>query len=204
MNYFKIATTLKVILMSSALISGCGLAEQSMSQKLAATKDSVSTNIDRSMNKVDNYMDDSTVTAKVKAALVGDETIVSSDISVNTHKSVVTLSGFVSTQQQAEKAVMLAGRTDGVKSVSDKLHVKESKKETLKSYAGDSATTSEIKAKFLADDNVPSRHVKVVTTHGVVQLTGKVNNRSQMMRAEEIAKAVKGVKSVKNDLTVAP
>ena len=45
-------------------------------------------------------MDDSGITAKAKAALVDDETIKSTDISVETEKGVVTLSGFVASQDQ--------------------------------------------------------------------------------------------------------
>ncbi|MGQ7186550.1 BON domain-containing protein, partial [Escherichia sp. HC-CC] len=43
-------------------------------------------------------------------------------------------------------------------------------------------------------------HVKVETTDGVVQLSGTVDSQAQSDRAESIAKAVDGVKSVKNDL----
>lgn len=147
-------------------------------------------------------MDDSGVTAKVKAALVDNDAIKSTDISVVTHSGVVTLNGFVTSQEQAELAVAAAKKVEGVKSVSDKLHVKDSKKQTVSGYAGDTATTSEIKAKLLADDIVPSRNVKVETTNGVVQLSGTVKTQAQSERAEGIAKAIEGVKSVKNDLTV--
>lgn len=149
-------------------------------------------------------MDDSGITAKVKTALVDDKAIKSTDISVETEKGVVTLSGFVATQAQAEKAVDVAGRVEGVKSVSDKLHVKDQATQSVKSYAGDTATTSELKAKLLADDIVPSRNVKVETTDGVVQLSGEVKTQAQSDRAESIAKAIDGVKSVKNDLAVKP
>ncbi|STQ14348.1 osmotically-inducible protein Y [Enterobacter cloacae] len=74
------------------------------------------------------------------------------------------------------------------------------KNASVKGYAGDAATTSEIKAKLLADDIVPSRKVKVETTDGVVQLSGTVDSQAQIDRAESIAKAIDGVKSVKNDL----
>ncbi|VTP63601.1 Osmotically-inducible protein Y precursor [Leclercia adecarboxylata] len=50
------------------------------------------------MNKVGNFMDDSSITAKVKAALVDADDIKSTDISVETEKNVVTLSGFVESQ----------------------------------------------------------------------------------------------------------
>ena len=103
-------------------------------------------------------------------------------------------------QAQAEEAVKVAKGVEGVTSVSDKLHVRDAKESSVKGYAGDTATTSEIKAKLLADDIVPSRHVKVETTDGVVQLSGTVDSQAQSDRAESIAKAVDGVKSVKNDL----
>lgn len=48
-------------------------------------------------------MDDSGITAKAKAALVDDDAIKSTDISVKTQQGVVTLSGFVASQDQAEK-----------------------------------------------------------------------------------------------------
>lgn len=55
------------------------------------------------MNKVGNFMDDSSITAKVKAALVDDEAIKSTDISVKTDKKVVTLSGFVESRAQPNR-----------------------------------------------------------------------------------------------------
>lgn len=202
MNKTKITKTLMAAMIGSALISGSALADESMSQKASQTADSAGSKIDSSMKKVDGYMDDSGITAKAKAALVDDDAIKSTDISVKTHSGVVTLSGFVTSQDQAEKAVAVVQKIEGVKSVSDKLHVRDSKASSMKGYAGDTATTSEIKAKLLADDIVPSRNVKVETTDGVVQLSGQVANQAQSDRAESIAKAIEGVKSVKNDLTV--
>lgn len=202
MNKTKIAKTLMAVMMGSALVSGAAMAEDTTTPKVQSTNDSVSSKIDSSMDKVGNYMDDSGVTAKVKAALVDSDAIKSTDISVETHQGVVTLSGFVPSQDQAEMAVAAAKKVEGVKSVSDKLHVKDSTEASVSGYAGDAATTSEIKAKLLADDIVPSRNVKVETTNGVVQLSGTVKNQAQSERAEGIAKAIDGVKSVKNDLTV--
>ncbi len=89
------------------------------------------------------------------------DNIKSTDISVKTDQKVVTLSGFVESQAQAEEAVKVAKGVEGVTSVSDKLHVRDAKEGSVKGYAGDTATTSEIKAKLLADDIVPSRHVKL-------------------------------------------
>ncbi|MDL4620085.1 molecular chaperone OsmY [Citrobacter amalonaticus] len=200
MTRLKISKTLLAVMLTSAVATGSAYAEDATMDKAQSGVESAGQKVDSSMNKVGNFMDDSAITAKVKAALVDHESIKSTDISVKTEQKVVTLSGFVESQAQAEAAVTVAKGVEGVTSVSDKLHVRDSKSDSVKGYAGDTATTSEIKAKLLADDIVPSRKVKVETTDGVVQLSGTVDSQAQIERAESIAKAVDGVKSVKNDL----
>ncbi|UUX53872.1 molecular chaperone OsmY [Citrobacter youngae] len=200
MTGLKISKTLLAVMLTSAVATGSAYAENATMDKAQSGLESAGQKVDSSMNKVGNFMDDSTLTAKVKAALVDHESIKSTDISVKTDQKVVTLSGFVESQAQAEEAVKVAKGVEGVTSVSDKLHVRDSKETSVKGYAGDTAITSEVKAKLLADDIVPSRKVKVETTDGVVQLSGTVDSQAQSDRAESIAKAIDGVKSVKNDL----
>lgn len=200
MTGLKISKTLLAVMLTSAVATGSAYAENATMDKAQSGVESAGQKVDSSMNKVGNFMDDSTTTAKVKAALVDHESIKSTDISVKTDQKVVTLSGFVESQAQAEEAVKVAKGVEGVTSVSDKLHVRDSKETSVKGYAGDTAITSEVKAKLLADDIVPSRKVKVETTDGVVQLSGTVDSQAQSDRAESIAKAIDGVKSVKNDL----
>ena len=200
MTRLKISKTLLAVVLGTTLASGSAMAANTTTDKAQNAADNAGQKIDSSMNKVGNFMDDSTITAKVKAALVDHDSIKSTDISVKTDQKVVTLSGFVESQAQAEEAVKVAKGVEGVTSVSDKLHVRDSKETSVKGYAGDTAITSEVKAKLLADDIVPSRKVKVETTDGVVQLSGTVESQAQSDRAESIAKAIDGVKSVKNDL----
>ena len=202
MKNTKFARSMMAIVLGSVLVSGSAMAEETLMQKAQSAADSTGAKIDSSMKKVDGYMDDSGITAKVKSALVDAKDIKSNDISVNTSKGVVTLNGFVSSQDQAERAVTLAKGVEGVKSVSDKLHVKDSTKSSVKGYASDTAITSEVKAKLLADDLVPSRNVKVETQDGLGQLSGTWKTKAQSDRAESVASAIEGVKSVKNDLTV--
>jgi osmotically-inducible protein OsmY len=73
------------------------------------------------------FIDDSTITTKVKAALLAEPDIRSYQIGVETFKGVVQLSGFVDTQQQANKAAEIARSVDGVKSVRNDLIVKHKK-----------------------------------------------------------------------------
>lgn len=70
------------------------------------------------------YVDDSVITAKVKAAIFNEPTMKSSEINVETFKGVVQLSGFVSASTSAYKAGELARGVRGVKSVKNDIRVK--------------------------------------------------------------------------------
>jgi len=70
------------------------------------------------------YVDDSAITTKVKSLLANDDFFKSFQISVETYKGVVQLSGFVNSQQAVDKAGQLARSVQGVKSVKNNLIVK--------------------------------------------------------------------------------
>jgi len=70
------------------------------------------------------YIDDSVITAKVKALLANDDFLKSFQISVETYKGVVQLSGFVNTQKAFDKAAQIASSVKGVSSVKNDLIVK--------------------------------------------------------------------------------
>lgn len=73
-----------------------------------------------------------------------------------------------------------------------------------KQVASDSTITSKIKSKYLVEKNFKSFDVSVETKDGIVVLSGFVDNESTKTRAGQIAKSVKGVKSVSNELIVKP
>jgi osmotically-inducible protein OsmY len=70
------------------------------------------------------YIDDSVITAKVKAAIFDNPTTKATEINVETFKGVVQLSGFVSSQDAANKAVELTNSVGGVKSVKNDMRLK--------------------------------------------------------------------------------
>ena len=74
---------------------------------------------------IGNKVDDGIVTAQVKAALIADEKVKSSDIGVVTRKGEVQLSGFVDSQSQIDRAVIVARGIDGVASVSNEMSLKK-------------------------------------------------------------------------------
>lgn len=78
----------------------------------------------RTQESTGQYMDDSLITTKVKTAILQEPGLKSAEINVETFKGVVQLSGFVSTQSSASKAVQLAQDVSGVKSVKNDLILK--------------------------------------------------------------------------------
>jgi len=70
------------------------------------------------------YLDDSVLTTKVKASILGDSKLKVMQIDVETFKGIVQLSGFVDSQEAAERAVRLARTVRGVKQVNNSLIVK--------------------------------------------------------------------------------
>ena len=69
-------------------------------------------------------------------------------------------------------------------------------------YIDDSMITGKVKAAFAADPTVKATQVQVETFKGTVQLSGFVDSRESAQKAVEIARGVKGVKSVKNDTVI--
>ena len=70
------------------------------------------------------YVDDSVITTKVKSLLAADDFLKSFEISVETYKGTVQLSGFVGSQKAVDKAGEIASGVKGVKSVKNDLIVK--------------------------------------------------------------------------------
>jgi osmotically-inducible protein OsmY len=67
---------------------------------------------------------------------------------------------------------------------------------------GDSAITAKVKAAILAEPGLRSLQISVDTTQGMVMLSGAVDSQQDIDKAEQVASAVAGVKSVKNRLTL--
>jgi len=70
------------------------------------------------------YFDDTAITTKVKSAILGESSLKSAENNVETFKGVVQLSGFVNSQADINKAVEVARRVKGVKSVKNDMRLK--------------------------------------------------------------------------------
>ena len=78
----------------------------------------------RTQESTGQYVDDSTITAKVKAEILGDPALKVFQISVETFKGTVQLSGFVNSAEMRNRAAVVASRVSGVQSVKNDLLVK--------------------------------------------------------------------------------
>lgn len=70
------------------------------------------------------YIDDTVITTKVKAHILGDKSLKSTEINVETFKGRVQLSGFVGSLQSARRAAEVARSVKGVTTVINNLHIK--------------------------------------------------------------------------------
>ena len=70
------------------------------------------------------YLDDSVITTKVKTAIFNEPSLKVNQITVETYKSVVQLSGFVDSSDSMNKAVAVARSVDGVSSVKNDMRLR--------------------------------------------------------------------------------
>lgn len=172
----------------SVLVTGCGNEQNTLPASSAST--SVGTEID-----------DTVVTAKVKSALISDADIKSFDLKVESRKGTVQLSGFVDNQMQIERALAATRGVEGVKEIENHISLKDGKA-TVGNTVDDSVITAKVKSALLADPNVKSFDIAVVTRKGEVQLSGFVESQSQIDQALAIAGKMEGVTSVGNEMSI--
>ncbi|MFA6899287.1 MAG: BON domain-containing protein [Desulfurivibrionaceae bacterium] len=73
-------------------------------------------------------------------------------------------------------------------------------KEGTGEYIDDSVITTKVKTEIFKDDSLKSSEINVETFKGVVQLSGFVNSQADINKAVAVARTVKGVASVKNNM----
>ena len=76
--------------------------------------------------------------------------------------------------------------------------------QTTGAYIDDSAITASVKTQMLEDSRVAGTSITVETLNGTVMLSGFAKSAAEKAAAEEIARKVDGVKSVKNEITIRP
>ena len=181
---------LKTALASLLVVSivGCSKPVDSVGMPVAST--TVGTDID-----------DSVITTSVKSALLADADIKSFDFKVETRKGEVLLSGYVDNQAQLDRATAAARGVAGVKGLQNNVVLKGGPTSVGKKVdAG--IITSKVKTALLADPDIKSFDIAVVTRDDEVLLTGFVDNQIQIDRAVAVAGGVEGVRLVRNEMSI--
>lgn len=124
---FKVETRKGVVMLSGFVDNQTQLDRANLLAKGVAGVTSVQNNVTLKSGSttVGNKVDDTIVTGKVKAALIADEAIKSTDIAVVTRKGEVQLSGFVNSQTQIDRALMIAKAVEGVTNVNNEMTIKK-------------------------------------------------------------------------------
>jgi hyperosmotically inducible periplasmic protein len=146
-------------------------------------------------------IDDSVVTTRVKAALVGDPVTKARQIEVETFRGTVQLSGFVDSGAEKSRAAEIARSTEGVQSVKNNLEV-HTTETTVGTKVDDTVITTKVKSALIANPVTKARQINVDTRQGVVQLSGFVDSSAEKAEAGRIAAQVGGVSDVHNELSV--
>ncbi|MFC6284760.1 MULTISPECIES: BON domain-containing protein [Polaromonas] len=76
--------------------------------------------------------------------------------------------------------------------------------ETAGAYVDDAAITTAVKAKFVEDKTVSAMSISVETLNGTVQLSGFAKSGAEKAQAEALARGVKNVRAVRNDIVIRP
>ena len=76
--------------------------------------------------------------------------------------------------------------------------------ETVGAYVDDTTITTQIKSRFVENKEVDASSIRVETLNGTVMLSGFAKNSTEKVTAENIARKVNGVRSVKNEIAVRP
>ncbi|HSB41062.1 MAG TPA: BON domain-containing protein [Methylomirabilota bacterium] len=192
MRYGKTMTTATLF---TALLAAAPLAAGAQG-KMEEAKDKAKTMTQDAKTAVS----DSWITSKTKIALFADERVKGTQVSVDTMKGgVVHLRGKVDSAEAKAAAEQIAANIEGVKSVKNDLQVVAPSARKMVA-AQDADIDRAVQKRLSADAQLKS--VDVRTDAGIVTLTGEVSSIVAAARASEMARAVPGVKSVKNELTV--
>jgi hyperosmotically inducible protein len=205
-RYWFNKTPSRSLLMAAGLVVGLSIGMP------AIAADDASVPVAHS-DSVGAAISDADITTKVKFNLANVKSLRRSHISVTTTNGVVTLTGRASSGHAKSVAETLTASVGGVKSVDNELVTHSDSKAAANTKSAtaaskrevtDSWITTKVKSELLADSVTKGFDVKVVTTRGVVVLSGKLANHDAIDHVKGIAEKVDGVKSVDTDnLTVA-
>jgi len=147
------------------------------------------------------HLDDTTITASVKFALLENSVSDGSNISVETSKGVVQLAGFVESEKAKSIAEKIAKDVNGVVAVSNRMRV-FNKKRSAGQKLDDTVLESKVKLKLAENEATDAGKINVEVRLGLVQRSGFVNSYQDRDIAVTFVSGIDGVKEVINSIDI--
>ena len=197
--------------------AGCNRANTEQQARNAAAE------VKQAAARAGDKLADGWLTTKVQARFFTNDAIKPRYIDVSTRDGVVTIGGYVDSDNVRQQVLQIAKNTDGVKDVKDELLIGQSPRNAFsrESETGSVATsgvnatpsantaapddptiTSLIQARYYLDDRMKSRHIDVDSKGGIVTLRGAVASDDERAQALLLARTTQGVQRVEDSLSV--
>ena len=143
---------------------------------------------------------DAWMAVKIRSRLLVKANVSAASTKVEVKDGHATLTGTADNTAQKELTGIYAAEIDGVKAVHNDLVVTD--KPTMGEKIDDASITSQVKFALLTHKSTSALKTKVVTADGVVLVTGEAKSDAEKSLVTKLAKDVRGVNSVSNNMTV--
>jgi osmotically-inducible protein OsmY len=143
---------------------------------------------------------DAWMAVKIRSRLLVKANVSAASTKVAVVDGNVVLSGTADNSAQKELTEVYAKDIDGVKSVKNEIVVTD--KPTIGEKIDDASITSQVKYALLTHKSTSALKTKVVTSDGVVLVTGEASSDAEKSLVTKLASDVRGVSSVSNKMTV--
>jgi osmotically-inducible protein OsmY len=139
---------------------------------------------------------DADITSAINTEMWGDNAVSANDIDVTTKDGVVTLKGTVNSILGKDRAEAIAEAIVGVRAIVNMIEVEPTTPRTDKELA------KAVEDAWLADPAADSYELKAKSDDGIVTISGTVQSYAEKDLSETVAKGVRGVKGIDNDIKV--
>lgn len=152
-------------------------------------------------------LDDLTIEASVKTALMLNENVSARKIGVSSDRGRVLLTGKIASPAEAELARKIADDIEGVVAVEFKLALeavpdKPEGQKSIMERVDDARVVAQVRAALMVNRNLDSSEIEVQSEGGAVRLSGIVRSGAEKDLAKKVAEDCWGVKSVDNALRI--
>lgn len=141
---------------------------------------------------------------KIRSRLLMRGNVSAANTTVSVNEGVVTLRGTVENMAQKELTEVYAREITGVKSVKNDLVLKDMRvaTPTMGEKIDDASITSQVKYALLSHASTSALKTKVTTNDGSIVITGEAKSDAEKALVTKLAKDIRGVTTVTNNMTV--